>query len=62
MTLWQYMKTYPELERRKVKKNGFAWPPHFLQLLAYCALTFQLLVTAVCLAPLFPRPLSVHPT
>ena len=56
------MNTYPELERRKVKKNGFAWPPHFLQLLAYCALTFQLLVTAVCLAPLFPRPLSVHPT
>ena len=53
------MRTYPELERRRVKKHGFYWPPHPLQVCTYLVLALQLLVTFVCMAPLFPKPLSV---
>jgi hypothetical protein len=54
------MRTYPELEKRRVKKNGFYWPPHLLQVSAYLVLGIQLLVTYLCMGPVFGSDTKVH--
>ena len=40
------MRTYPELECRKVKHNGFCRPLHPLQLLTYGLATLQVMISA----------------
>lgn len=54
------MRTYPELEKKRVKKNGFYWPPHVLQVTAYLVLSYQLLVTLLCMGPVFGPETRIH--
>jgi len=56
------MRTFSELQRRKVKRNGCSWPPHPLQAATYLVVTSQALVSATCMSPLFEAHLSVATT
>ena len=43
-----------------MKKNGFYWPPHLLQVAAYLVLGYQLLVTYLCMGPVFGPETRIH--
>jgi hypothetical protein len=48
------MRTYPELEYRKVKRNGFCTPLHPLQLLTYVVVGLQMVTSGLVMLPSFP--------
>lgn len=52
-------RTFSELQRRKVKRNGCGWPPHPLQVMTYLVVAYQVLVSALCMGPLFEQELAV---
>ena len=47
------MRTFAELQRLRVKRNGCSWPPHPLQAVACLVVVSQALVSATCMGPLF---------
>jgi hypothetical protein len=47
------MRTFAELQRLRVKRNGCSLPPHPLQAVAYLVVVSQGLVSATCMGPLF---------
>lgn len=53
------MRTYPELERRKVKHNGFCRPLHPLQLLTYGVVGLQLVTSGLVMLPTYPLEYQV---
>lgn len=49
------MRTLDELRLARVHHTGCVWPLKSFQLLALAALLYQLLVSGICLIPLFPK-------
>jgi hypothetical protein len=54
------MRTFAELQRRRVKRNGLSCPPHPLQAVAYLVMLNQALVSATCIGPLIGDSLAVR--